>query len=295
MSQDFHQNIFSFSNGFDRSEQQIRSDKATAAPQLVAMEEDGYEGGGGIFSEMFGFSSGTATELLEAQLAHPRAAEWFLHRHSATAGSDLGNSKNPSGVNQSASYNHHEIDSINADSAAAMQLFAINPSQRSPPPPLQTNPSPSFHGGGAFGQFTWRPYPSSIVEGQGQGLSLSLSSSAEELRQGLLFNHGGGTPPPPQYHRFGGGGALAPNFTLSNSKYAKAAQELLEEFCSVGRDQFNRNKRGGGAASTAAAEDSPSSSKDPPPLSASERLEHQRRKVKLSAMLDEASSINFSF
>ncbi|XP_061351947.1 BEL1-like homeodomain protein 4 [Gastrolobium bilobum] len=82
---------------------------------------------------------------------------------------------------------------------------------------------------------------------------------------------------------------------LRNSKYVKAAQELLEEFCSVGRGQFKKNKfsrqlsnpnsnpgggSGGGGASS-------SSSKDIPPLSAADRIEHQRRKVKLLTMLDE--------
>ncbi|XP_057768470.1 BEL1-like homeodomain protein 2 isoform X1 [Salvia miltiorrhiza] len=317
MSQDFHQNIFSFSNGIDRSEQQhqIRSNKQRAhgvgAAPLVGMEEDGlpsYEGGG-IFSEMFNFSSGaTATELLESQLAHPRAAEWFLHRQGAAAEGGLGNSKNGSVVNETGSYNHHEISSINADSAAAMQLFAMNPQQQRSPPPspspppatnmLLQNPS-NFPAGGAFGHFTWPANPNGAVEGQGQGLSLSLSSSAEELRLGLIFGQGGGTAPPPQYHRFDGGVShnrhlgLGSSYTLSNSKYVKAAQDLLEEFCSVGRGQLKKNKidsknPSGGAAAVGGG-DSSSSSKDPPHLSASERLEHQRRKVKLSAMLDEAN------
>ncbi|PIN21516.1 Transcription factor MEIS1 [Handroanthus impetiginosus] len=175
---------------------------------------------------------------------------------------------------------------------------------------------------------------------EGQGLSLSLSSSlqhleaakAEELRMGeggmLFFGQGGGGSTPPQYqlkNLGGAGGALhlqggvshnhqlhvglGSSFgtvnMLRNSKYAKAAQELLEEFCSVGRGQFKKNKFGRqnnnnnngnpssnptGAAtsgSAAAGGNSSSSSKDVPPLSASDRLEHQRRKVKLLSMLDE--------
>ncbi|KAL9229432.1 hypothetical protein vseg_004898 [Gypsophila vaccaria] len=79
---------------------------------------------------------------------------------------------------------------------------------------------------------------------------------------------------------------------LRNSKYAKPAQELLEEFCSVGRGQLSKAKLGrqnsaasgggGGAAGT-----SSSTSKDPHQLSPADRIEHQRRKVKLIAMLDE--------
>lgn len=96
---------------------------------------------------------------------------------------------------------------------------------------------------------------------------------------------------------------------LRTSKYVKAAQELLEEFCSVGRGHFKKNKfgkipnsstnpnstnptgstSGGGGGSS-------SSSKDQPPLSAADRIEHQRRKVKLLSMLDEARNLSlFSF
>ncbi|XP_027919160.1 BEL1-like homeodomain protein 4 [Vigna unguiculata] len=189
--------------------------------------------------------------------------------------------------------------------------------------------------GGSFGQFTWLPDtaqdgggPSTVVEGpgHGQGLSLSLSSSleaakAEELRMGdsgfLYYNQASGGPS--SYKSALGGHhhqallgqthqghvGFAPSSSTSslgvvnalrNSKYIKAAQELLEEFCSVGRGQFKKNKfnrqlsnpssnlgasgGGGGGASS-------SLSKDVPPLSAADRIEHQRRKVKLLTMLDE--------
>ncbi|KAI3462801.1 hypothetical protein Pfo_019464 [Paulownia fortunei] len=402
MSQDYHQGIFSFSNGFERSQQeqqqehiaqQIRRDKLRVQgfelpTPLVGMEEE--EAGGlpvyetaGMLSEMFNFPSGgaaTATEFLETQISqsyrNPRAApptggasaaDWFLHRQGMEGGG-LGDSKNHTVVNDTASYHHHnqqhQISNINADSAAAMQLFLMNPQQqRSPspspshhPPPstsstlhmLLPNPSSSstlqaFHtaSGGAFGQFTWVPNSGNennpneipgVVEGQ--GLSLSLSSSlqhleaakAEELRMGeggmLFFGQGGAAQY--QIKNLGGGGALhlqggvsqnrqlhaglGPSFgaanMLRNSKFAKAAQELLEEFCSVGRGQFKKNKFGpnnnrnpisnpSGRATSggggAGGGNSSSSSKDLPPLSASDRLEHQRRKVKLLSMLDEAT------
>jgi hypothetical protein len=82
----------------------------------------------------------------------------------------------------------------------------------------------------------------------------------------------------------------------------KAAQELLEEFCSVGRGQFkkskfgrqntnpssNNNPGGGGGGGSS------SSTKDLPPLAAADRIEHQRRKVKLLSMLDEACNLSLS-
>ena len=422
MSQDFHQGIFSFSNGFERSAvthqeqqqhitQQIRRDKLRVQgfeppPPLVAIEE---EPGGlpvyetaGMLSEMFNFGPGatTATELLEHQLPpnyrNPRPAtavagvsnsEWYGSRQEMVLGGlgPLGDSKNQNVNNRdSLAQHHHQISSINADSAAAMQLFLMNPQPRSPSPPPQPHPHPHPHppttsstlhmllpnqstslqgfatgsapGGGGFGasvispsQFTWvtdsgheggNNNPSEIggiVEGQ--GLSLSLSSSlqhleaakAEELRMGdggVLFygqGGGGGSSSAAQYpykslgghqqalHLQGGvghnhqvhvgfGSSLGAVNVMRNSKYVKAAQELLEEFCSVGRGQFKKNKFGrhntnpnpnpGGASVAGGGGGSSSSSKDLPLLSAADRIEHQRRKVKLLSMLDEACNLS---
>lgn len=158
---------------------------------------------------------------------------------------------------------------------------------------------------------------------ESQGLSLSLSSSlqhkAEELQLsgeagGMLFFNQGGSSTSGQYRYKNlnmGGSGISPNIhpvhvgygsslgvvnVLRNSKYAKAAQELLEEFCSVGRGRSkknnnkaaatnqNTNPSGGGGGGGANNE---TSSKDVPPLSAADRIEHQRRKVKLLSMLDE--------
>ncbi|KAL0350584.1 UNVERIFIED_CONTAM: BEL1-like homeodomain protein 2 [Sesamum radiatum] len=281
MSQDYHQSIFSFSNGFERSQQeqqqqhiaqQIRRDKLRVqgfqppVPPLVGIE--GEESGelpvyetAGMLSEMFNFPSGvaaTATELLENQILqsyrNPRAtppsggastADWFPHRQGmVVGGTNLGDSKNQTVVNDTASHHHHQqqqhqISSINADSAAAMQLFLMNPQQQRSPSPSPSHPPPSTSStlhmllpnpsssttlqafqnpsAGAFGQFTWVPNSGNennpneipgVVEGQ--GLSLSLSSSlqhleaakAEELRMGeggMLFFGQGGGSTPPQY------------------------------------------------------------------------------------------------
>ncbi|XP_051140874.1 BEL1-like homeodomain protein 4 [Andrographis paniculata] len=387
MSQDYHQTVFSFSNGFERSQQeqqqqqhiathQIRRDKIrvpagfeAAPPPLVGIEEETgglpvYESAG-MLSEMFNFTSGggaaaaTATELLENQILQsyrnsrntPPAASgssenWFLHRPGIPLGGNLSDSKN-------------QISGINAaDSAAAMQLFLMNPQQQQgstspspsrPPPPSSSTlhmllPTPSsssqtlhaaLGGGGAaggnFDQFQWAPNTAAETNhiprvGEGQGLSLSLSSSLqqfdaaknEEFRigeaAGMLF-FGQGPIGQHQFKNFSGGAAVQSGIgssygttnMLRNSKYAKAVQELLGEFCCVGRSQLRKNKFGrqnsnnnngnpsttnptaGGGAATTTAADNPvsSSSKDVLPLSAADRLEHQRRKVKLLSMLDE--------
>ncbi|KAG8384506.1 hypothetical protein BUALT_Bualt04G0125000 [Buddleja alternifolia] len=173
MSQDYHQGIFNFSNGFERSEQQqhiaqqIRRDKLRIqgfepSPGLVGIQEEEEAGGlpvyetAGMLSEMFSFPSGggggaTATELLENQILHsyrnPRAAppaDWFSQRQGMVVGGELGDSKNQTVINDTSAHHHHhhhQISSINAaDSAAAMQLFLMNPQQQRSP-----SPSPSSH------------------------------------------------------------------------------------------------------------------------------------------------------
>ncbi|KZV53182.1 hypothetical protein F511_29912 [Dorcoceras hygrometricum] len=321
MSQDYHQSgIFSFSNGsFERSQQeqlqQIRKDKLRIQgfeppPPLVAMEEEDSGGvlpvyeSASMLQEMFNFPSGgvgTATELLQNQISpgyripttisptgtHESVADWFLHRQGIVGGGGLGDSKSQ----------HHQISSLNADPAAVMQLFLMNPQQqRSPSPSPSQNPLPNSSTlhmllpnqssspspsnlqafqtapGGGFGQFAWIPNrgnennPNDQIPGvvEGQGLSLSLSSSLQqfdaakaEMRMQdesmMFFGHGGG--PTSATYRLknmvaGGGGQLhfqginqshfgAVNI-LRNSKYSKAAQELLDEFCGVGRSQFKK-------------------------------------------------------
>lgn len=95
------------------------------------------------------------------------------------------------------------------------------------------------------------------------------------------------------------GSSLGAFHILKNSKYTRSAQELLEEFCSVASGHLTKNKRNKQnnnanpispdqpAGATSDGWNSSSKPKDPPPSSASDRLEHQRRKVKLLSMLDE--------
>ncbi|XVF61948.1 hypothetical protein PTKIN_Ptkin08bG0176100 [Pterospermum kingtungense] len=383
--------------------QQIRRDKLRVQggfepqqpPPLVGIEEEEssalpvYETAG-MLSEMFNFPSGMAAaaaadaasaELLDQPLqpnyrAHRpppgnNTNEWYSNRQGVVGGlRQLGDAKGQNNRDSTLAQQHHhhhhqQLPSINADSAAAMHLFLMNPQPKSPsPPPPATAtssntlhmllPNPGFNvsgPGGAFGtssnvlsppQFTWVPdtaheggntgsqlnNPSEIGGGtvvEGQGLSLSLSSSlqhleaakAEELRMGdgglLYYNQGPGasssaasqfqykylgTSPHHHQHQplhFQGGvgqnhpvhvgfgsSSLGMVNVLRNSKYVKAAQELLEEFCSVGRGQFKKNKFGKNntnPSSNPGGGSSSSTIKDLPPLSASDRIEHQRRKV----------------
>ncbi|XP_060193494.1 BEL1-like homeodomain protein 4 [Lycium barbarum] len=257
--------------------------------------------------------------------------EWFGNRQGVVVGGSLQvpsgdakdvNSKvlnNRDSVTAHYQRQHNHIPSINT--AESMQLFLMNPQPRSPisqsssqptTSPLQGFPSPA---GGHFGQFTYGGASTTgnhfnapnvnVIEGQ--GLSLSLSSSlqhleaakVEELRMSssggemLFFNQGSQNHH--QFHHVGFGSSLGIVNVLRNSKYAKAAQELLEEFCSVGRGQLSKkinkvskNNDTTSASNPSGSNNNSSSSKDiPPNLSAADRLDHQRRKVKLLTMLDE--------
>jgi len=432
MSQDYHhhhqQGIFTFSNGFERSntpennnphqqQQQIQRDKVRIQdfdsqqppqpppPPLIGNIEEEQEAlpvyeTTGMLSEMFNFPHGaSAAELLEQQQQQqqqqmtstrtPQAthgignsSDWYGNRQTMLTDSKNHHNNRDSSSSSSIFHhqNHHQMSNINAESAAAMQLFLMNPqTTRSPSPPPQPQPHPSstnsstLHmllpnpsttnlqgynsgAGGSFGQFTWsqeggggatsshhqlnnnQPEMASVVEGQGLSLSLSTSLQhhhSEDLRMGdaaaggfLYYNQGGpGTSyknlGSVHHHHLQGGGlgqinhihqghvgfgsssssSLGVVNVLRNSKYVKAAQELLEEFCSVGRGQFKKNKfsrqlsnpnsnQGGGGGSVGGGGASSSSSKDVSPLSPADRIEHQRRKVKLLTMLDEACNLS---
>ncbi|KAG1368544.1 BEL1-like homeodomain protein 4 [Cocos nucifera] len=131
------------------------------------------------------------------------------------------------------------------------------------------------------------PHPRSATFGDGsfsggmvenQGLSLSLSSSLHQLEMGGVS-------------------------VIRNSRFVRAATELLEEVCSVWREQLKgrRSRRqlcssnpnhnpsfaGANGASSSTVVGSSSSPKYLPSLSSADRFEYQRKKAKLLSMLDE--------
>ncbi|CAK9171775.1 unnamed protein product [Ilex paraguariensis] len=170
-------------------------------------------------------------------------------------------------------------------------------------------------------QLSWGPGSSCGRLVEGQGLSLSLSSSLqnleaaaklEELRvgnNGIFFcNHGEGPSMNPYESKnleinqqllhsqgirehnsqvlVGFAATQRTENGLRNSRYLKAVQELLEEFCCVGRGHFknqtlkkhnrthNSNLDNHSGASSAVT-----SLKDHPPLSATAKSEYQRKKL----------------
>lgn len=170
-------------------------------------------------------------------------------------------------------------------------------------------------------QYTWIQAPEIYSAKIGtlmemQGLSLSLSSSwrgleaakLEELssRNGGIYSNNNNTDAADQLLLHSevdaaGYGAAEPTRAvnvLRNSRYLKAAQELLEEFCFVGRGKLknlrvkksmnNDDETGNPNPNKEHNRDPPPPPPPPPSSSPAERSEHQRRKIKLLSMLDEA-------
>ncbi|PIN15825.1 Transcription factor MEIS1 [Handroanthus impetiginosus] len=132
---------------------------------------------------------------------------------------------------------------------------------------------------------------------EGQSLSLSLSSSLRNLEEATkLYFHNPEITGPSYYNqqlfhspRLSDYNQNRLNFGLRNSRYLRPAQELLEEFCNIGKGQVkNKGFKNQGINPNS----NPSSSKDyhHRPFSPAERSEYQRRKIKLLSMLDEVDA-----
>ncbi|XP_031124615.1 BEL1-like homeodomain protein 2 isoform X1 [Ipomoea triloba] len=130
-----------------------------------------------------------------------------------------------------------------------------------------------------------------------QGLSLSLKMEEFQTRNGgINNNYYPNQELLPMGTHFLEGEILSRQevniMQVRHSRYLKPAQELLQEFCCLGREFHFKNggrvkkKSGSGNPSSGDTEtgDSPV---ERPPLSGAERSEFQRKKIKLLAMLEE--------
>nr|GMD91491.1 BEL1-like homeodomain protein 4 [Ipomoea batatas] len=268
-----------------------------------------YDGGGGILAEMINYPPEwrkAATEILDDQIQSSFRASWprqkeqhlsvnealpFMNLHikpsspppppprpSSSALHILNNPNSAAGseLSHHGGY-HHMLSPLNMDAAAPSQFTNMEAAKL----------EEMRIGNGA----------AAINYLHNQGL-LEANNAAnyhnphpQLLHSGLAMD----LPPNTQVHV----GYAATN-VLRGSRYLKAAQELLEEFCCVGRGHFKnqrakKNESGGNPNSNAAAAESgnspagsSSSKEQPPPLSAADRSEYQRRKIKLLSMLDEA-------
>ncbi|XP_043713773.1 BEL1-like homeodomain protein 4 [Telopea speciosissima] len=279
MSQSFHQGIFNFSNGFDRSTsaqhqpqhiaQQSRRDKLRVQgfeqpppPPLVGIEEEesgdlpGYETGG-MLSEMFNFPSGSAVvaaDLLDNQIsstyhlsrpspaASATANDWYGHRQINS------NDRDSSSIPSQQHHHHHQISSINADSAAAMQLFLMNPQPRSPsppppppPPPQPTSSSTPLH--------LLLPNPSTTTP-HVQGFQSSAAAFGNTSIPNLQFTWVPGSSSGDNQNKLGGGLVDSQGLSLSLSS-------SLQQFEAAKAEELRMGEGGmlyfGNTGSTAAA------------------------------------------
>ncbi|CAN4122779.1 unnamed protein product [Withania somnifera] len=290
---------------------------------------------GGMLTEFISYPSAwrkTATEILDDQIQSSNYRSWPQkeHQHQLLPPSIINDAElplmnrpiKPSSPPRSSSSLHMLLPhSVDTNSLLHHQGFhLLNPPTVEPPSQFTWVP------GSSSGEDNSTRI-GRVVDGQGLSLSLSRNFEAaaklEDLRignggiylqnnQGLLsptnnnhhhhqLLHSGvvmdhrTTTPPLQIHV--GFAAASPRIAnaLRNSRYVKAAQELLDEFCCVGRGNF-KNQRvkkydDENPNSNSESEDHRAPSKDNhPPLSAAERSEYQRRKIKLLSMLDEACS-----
>lgn len=327
MSQGYHQGIYGFHEENQEDDQhqhhvaqQSRRDKLRMQGLIDPTDEDEPSGsgiynagaagaGGSMLQDMFNFSTAvpgpSATDLLASQMQAAAASGY------ATRPFNLGFGASWHGGaiedSKELSQHHHH-----PDSAAAMNLFLMNPHNQQQQQ-QQTDQ-----------ELRVQNNPFGVVEStQNQGLSLSLSSLLQpdqelRVRDGVLyFNNNNnnsniqsqqlqqlqqthGQPSGQSQHiGYGGGASVGVVNVLRNSKYSRAAQELLEEFCSVGRGQQFKGKKTLGRQSSISNNpnadnnsntnaSSSSNYKDgPPSLSTADRFEHQRKKSKLLSMLDE--------
>lgn len=162
-----------------------------------------------------------------------------------------------------------------------MQLPLMSPDIRASNPHLQGFhfPVPTAE---LPSQLAWIPKSGGEMgRGDAQCHSLSLSCSLRSLDAEKLgkISLGNGE----LYYQNQGVESSHKQKPFYSSRYLKAAQELLEEFCCVGRGQI-RNPNN---SSILDCGGSSSSKNPPPPISNVERSEYQSRKIKLLSMLEE--------
>ncbi|KAL1534893.1 BEL1-like homeodomain protein 4 isoform X2 [Salvia divinorum] len=279
MSQSFHQSIYNFPNAYERS---------AAANEWVIREQGGFDAPPPPPPPAFD-AGGMLTEIIN-------------RRH--------GDQIQKQQLDNELSFMNPQAKAAASSNLEGFHLISpINPASDMQPPPSQMSWIPSSSGG-VRGDEAATARGGRVLEGQGLSLSLSsLEGNKFEKMNGELYFHGSnpyvlgdvatnpivfGSPrlvseQENQIH-FGYVESTRSTSLVRNSRYLKAAQELLMEFCCVGRgnnqivkkqdrnpNPASDNNNGGGL----------SSSKDHYTLSPSERTEYQRRKFRLLSMLDE--------
>ncbi|PSS31369.1 BEL1-like homeodomain protein 4 [Actinidia chinensis var. chinensis] len=263
-TQNFHQGIFSFSRG------QVFEPRLEQVSGNIPVYETG-----GTLSEMFNFAP---TGILDGQIHSNYRWPQKLQPPAIVdeAGEGIfGKEKN---FNQE-DYNNHQFLESNAQLANPMHISSTVSSHG-----LSLSLSSSLEAARFEGL---RVGNGEIVfYNQGEfGGNLDPYNQSKNLRsdqrvldsEGVGLNHDGQV-------LVGFGTSLQVGNVLRNSMYARAAQELLEEMCCVGRGQFRKQHIVNPNSKTDCGS---SSFKEHLPLSAADKNEYQRRKAKLLSMLDE--------
>ncbi|CAN7136809.1 unnamed protein product [Brassica rapa subsp. narinosa] len=307
MSQDYHhhQGIFSFSSGFHRpssSHQEEVEESAVSGAQIPVYET------AGMLSEMFTYPGGgnggsgeildhSTKQLLEQQNRHNNnnsTLHMLLpnHHHQGYG------YPNEQQFTWPSSSDHHQsqgdmIGTVHVEGGKGLSL-SLSSSLEAAAAAAKAEEYRSIYCAAVDG--TSSSSNASVHHHQFNQLkTLLLDNSSSHQHQ--VMGHFGSSSSSPMAASSSIGGI----YTLRNSKYTKPAQELLEEFCSVGRGHhFKKNKLsrnnsnpntsgcgGGGGGGGGGSSSSAGAANDNPPLSPADRIEHQRRKVKLLSMLEE--------
>ncbi|KAL2459097.1 BEL1-like homeodomain protein 4 [Forsythia ovata] len=320
MAQSFQQGIYNISNAYERSVTAKQGDwtgekdmfRVQGFEQVDLSRQPPVYDTGGMLTEIINLPwRKAANEILDDQIQIQSSYNRWLQKQQIPA--EVHEAELPLMIPHVKATSPRISSSIQRllpnSSDFSLQGFPLVNSVCNMDPPPQSTWIPSSSGGGDT-----TAKIGSIMEGQGLSLSLSSlrhleSAKFEDLRMengGFYFHNQGigtasssnpyGGPNQPRDDQIHFGFTASPRITndLKNSKYLRFAQELLEEFCSVGRGQF-KNQRvkkqdrnpnslldGGGGGGAGA-----SFSKDRHPLSQAERADYQRKKVKLLSMLDE--------
>ena len=305
MSQDYHHNqgIFSFSNGFHRPssshQEEVEESAVSGAPIPV------YETAG-MLSEMFSYPGGGSGEILDHSTKQ-LLEQQNRHNNNSTLHMLLPNHHQGYGYANEQQQHHFTWPSSSDHQSQGDMIGTVHVEGGKG---LSLSLSSSLEAVAAAKAEEYRSIYCAAVDGTSSSSNASVHHHQfNQLKTLLLDNssshqhqvmgHFGSSSSSPMAASSSIGGI----YTLRNSKYTKPAQELLEEFCSVGRGHnFKKNKLsrnnsnpntsgcgGGGGGGGGGSSSSAGAANDNPPLSPADRIEHQRRKVKLLSMLEEVT------
>ncbi|CAN8284047.1 unnamed protein product [Cochlearia groenlandica] len=339
MSQDYHhhnhnqqqqQGLFTFSNSHNNEEEEVDESAVTGTPIPV------YETAG-MLSEMFTFpgcngGGGSGENILDHQLSTKQLLEQQNHHNNNNNNNNstlhmlLPNHNHQHGYGDftwpsSSSSSHHHHHHHHDDHESHHQGEMIGTVHVEGGKGLSLSLSSSLAASKAYKSHEeYRNIYCAAIDGTSSSSNNHQQHHYNQFKNHLLDNN---SQIQQQQHVMGyynGSSSLSSShhmvasssssiggiYTLRNSKYTKPAQELLEEFCSVGRRHFKKSKLsrnnsslnpnnnnnnisggGGGGGDSFSSAGVANNENNPPPLSPADRIEHQRRKVKLLSMLEE--------